>query len=97
MKKIILASAICLLTSACATNGVGGNMMVKLKTCLTEKGWTTIADGTLYNNGISATAKQISETCLNELSLQDMGIENQTAQTATTILNALVSAKQTEK
>lgn len=97
MKKIILASAICLLASACTTDGTGGNMMGKLKTCLTEKGWTTIAEGTLYNNGISATAKQISETCLNELSLQDMGIENQTVQTATTILNALVSAKQTEK
>lgn len=97
MKKIILASAICLLTSACATNGAGGNMMVKLKTCLTEKGWTAVADGTLYNNGINTTARQISEVCLNELSLQDLGVENQTAQTATTILNALVSAKQTEK
>ena len=30
MKKIILASAICLLTSACATNGAGGNMMVTM-------------------------------------------------------------------
>ena len=97
MKKIILASAICLLTSACATNGAGGNLMVKLKTCLTEKGWTAVADGTLYSNGISTTARQISEVCLNELSLQDIGIENQTTQTATTILNALVSAKQTEK
>lgn len=97
MKKIILASAICLLTSACATNGTGGNVMTKLKTCLTEKGWAAVADGTLYNNGINTTARQISEVCLNELSLQDLGIENQTAATATTILNALVSAKQTEK
>ena len=97
MKKIILTSAICLLMSACSTNGTGGNVMTKLKACLTEKGWTTIADGTLYNNGISVTAKQISEVCLNELSLQDMGIENQTAQTATAILNAMASAKQTEK
>lgn len=97
MKKIILASAICLLASACATDGAGGNVMTKLKTCLTEKGWTAIADGTLYSGGISATARQISTVCLNELSLQDMGIENQTIQTATAILNAMASAKQTEK
>ena len=96
MKKIILASAICLLTSACATDG-SFSIMTQLKTCLTEKGWNAVTDGTLYNNGMSATAKQISEVCLNELSLQDMGIENQTTQTATTILNALASAKQTEK
>ncbi|MBR5130458.1 MAG: hypothetical protein IKV03_06810 [Alphaproteobacteria bacterium] len=96
MKKIILTSAICLLTTACATDG-SISVMTKLKNCLTEKSWTAVADGTLYNNGINTTAKQISEICLNELSLQDMGIENQTAQTATTILNAMASAKQPEK
>jgi len=97
MKKgLFLTLGMCLMATACATEGAG-NVMAKMKSCLTEQGWQVVVDGTLYNNGMSATAKQISETCLNELSLQDAGIEPQTTQMATTILNALASAKQTQK
>lgn len=97
MKKgLFLVLGLCLMTTACATESTG-NVMTKMKTCLTEQGWQVVVDGTLYNNGMSATAKQISTTCLNELSVQDMGIEPQTTQMATTILTALSSAKQTQK
>lgn len=97
MKKMLLAvSFVCFLTSACATNSTG-NVMAKMKTCLTDEGWKAVLDGSLYNDGMSATSKQISETCLDKLSLQDIGIESQTSQMATTILTALSSAKQTQK
>ena len=97
MKKVLFAISVgCLFAGACATQSTG-NVMSKMKTCLSEQGWQVVVDGTLYNNGMSATAKQISETCLNQLSLQDAGIDSQTTQMATTILTALSSAKQTQR
>lgn len=95
-KNLILTFGICLLTVACASSdNAGNNIMAKIKTCLTEQSWQVISDGTLYNNGITTTAKQISNTCLTSLSLTDAGIEPQTTQMATTLLNALASAKAT--
>lgn len=98
MKKgLFLILGMCLFSAACATDNTGTSVVAKMKTCLTEQGWQVILDGTLYMKGMSTTAKQVSETCISQLSLQDMGIESQTTQMATTILTALSSAKQTQK
>ena len=97
MKKgLFLILGMCLMTAACATEGTG-NVMAKMKTCLTDKGWQTVLDGTLYANGISETAKQITKQCLADIPMYDAVSENQTIQMATGILTALSSAKQTQK
>ena len=97
-KSLALIAGICLLATACATSeNSGQSITAKLKTCLTEQSWQVISDGTLYTNGLSDTAKMISNTCLTSLSLTDAGIEPQTTQMATTLLNAIASAKQAAK
>ncbi len=80
-----------LLLSGCATSTDGTNLttMGKMKTCLTEQAMQTLADGSLYTNGVSATAKTISNSCIKSLAMEHLGINTQTTQMATTILSAL--------
>ena len=94
MKKYLMISFVsCLLTTACATGGIVSSttMMGKLKSCLTEQSWQVISDGTLGTQGLSATAKNISQTCLKNLALENVGLDNQTTQMATTILSTLTA------
>ena len=92
-KTLFLIAGICLLTSACATSGTDTSTMGKMKTCLSEKAMQTLVDGSLTTNGISATAKTISSSCLQSLAMQNLGIDTQTTQMATTILSALSATK----
>ncbi|MBR4927618.1 MAG: hypothetical protein IKY98_04755 [Alphaproteobacteria bacterium] len=92
MKKYLMISVIiCSLTTACATNSGDTSTTItgKLKSCLTEQSWQVLMNGTLGTQGLSTTAKSISETCLKNLALEHIGLENQTTQMATTILSAL--------
>lgn len=92
MKKYLMISVIfCSLTTACATNSGDTSTSItgKLKSCLTEQSWQVLMNGTLGTQGLSTTAKSISETCLKNLALEHIGLENQTTQMATTILSAL--------
>lgn len=91
-KNLFLIAGICLLTSACATTG-SDTMMGKMQSCLTEKAMQTLTDGSLATNGLTATAKSISNSCLQSLAMQNLGIDNQTTQMATTILSTLSAAK----
>ena len=49
----------------------------------------SLTNGTLYANGVSATAKSISNSCIKSLAMEHLGIDTQTTQMATTILSAL--------
>ncbi len=92
MKKYLMISLmVCSLTTACATNGGDTSTTItgKLKSCLTEQSWQVLMNGTLGAQGLGATAKSISETCLKNLALENIGLENQTTQMANTILSAL--------
>ena len=91
-KNLFLIAGICLLTSACATS-ITDSTMGKMKTCLTEQAMQSLTDGSLTTNGITATAKTISNSCLKSLAMQNLGIDNQTTQMATTILSTLSAAK----
>ncbi len=95
MKKTIFGLlAGTLLLSGCATSTDGTNLttMGKMKTCLTEKAMQTLTDGSLYTNGVTATAKTISNSCIKSLAMEHLGIDTQTTQMATTILSALKTA-----
>ena len=91
MKKNLLSVlAGCLLLAGCAgSDATNLTTMGKMKTCLTEQAMQTLTDGSLYTNGVTATAKTISNTCIQSLALEHLGIDTQTTQMATTILSAL--------
>lgn len=91
-KNILFVMGGCLLLSACATSGTDTTnltTMGKMRVCLTEKATQSLVDGTLYANGVSATAKTISNDCIKSLTMEHLGINTQTTQMATTILSAL--------
>ena len=91
MKKNLLSIlAGCSLLAGCAASDATNlTTMGKMKTCLTEQAMQTLTDGSLYANGVSATAKTISNTCIKSLAMEHLGINTQTTQMATTILSAL--------
>ncbi|MBQ9090568.1 MAG: hypothetical protein IJY58_05930 [Alphaproteobacteria bacterium] len=91
-KHILFTIGFCLLTSACATTGTDVaqvSTMTKLQPCLTEKAMQSLTDGSLYTNGLTATAKTIANSCLKSMAMERLGIDEQTTQLATTILSGL--------
>lgn len=91
-KHILLTVSLCLLTSACATTGsdvANVGSMTKLQPCLTEKAMQSLTDGSLYTNGVTATAKTIASSCLKSMAMERLGLDEQTTQLATTILSGL--------
>ncbi len=86
---VLIASTLLLAGCAGSTDGTNLTTMGKMKTCLTEQGMQALANGSLYTNGVSATAKTISNDCIKSLAMEHLGIQNQTTQMATTILSAL--------
>jgi len=89
-KNIMFILGVCLLTASCASSDVTNlSTMGKMKNCLTEKAMQSLTDGTLYVNGVSSTAKTISNGCIKSLAMEHLGIDTQTTQMATTILSAL--------
>lgn len=97
MKKCILfVLGICALTTACATSETDGmslGTVAKMRTCLTERAMQTVTDGSLYTNGVTATAKTIANSCVQSLALESLGIDSQATTMATTILSTLSAAK----
>lgn len=97
MKNILVVLGLCALTAACgtgATDGTSLTTMGKMKSCLTEQAMQTLTDGSLYTNGIKTTAKTISQSCIKSLAMENLGIDAQTTQMATTILSAMQATKQ---
>ena len=91
-KNIMFMLGVCLLTASCASTGgdvANLSTMGKMKNCLSEQAMQSLTNGTLYANGVSATAKEISNTCIKSLAMEHLGIDTQTTQMATTILSAL--------
>lgn len=94
-KSMLFLLGLCFLTAGCAASGVDGSTttMGRMKTCLTNEAMTSLTNGTLYTNGVSATAKTISGYCIKSLAMENLGIDTQTTQMATTILSAMQAAK----
>ncbi len=95
-KNTLFLLGACLFVSACATSGTDtANLttMGKLRICLTEQATQSLTDGSLYTNGVSSTAKTISNACIKSLAMEHLGIDTQTTQMATTILSAMKATK----
>lgn len=87
MKKITLLG-LAIILSACSDLSAlsGGNTAsdstkAKMQSCLLMEGNSRFQAGTLFTQGIKATAKDMVSTCMKKLALESMGIsaESQTA------------------
>ncbi|MBP5353351.1 MAG: hypothetical protein J6Y91_06295 [Alphaproteobacteria bacterium] len=98
MKKVFLFSILAL-TVGCAdlSSLMGGSSggtatdsnKAKLTSCMMSEANTRLQAGTLFNDTVMATAKDISGTCVKKLALESMGISSQAQSEAANIINSL--------
>ncbi len=95
MKKFLLCISFALLTSCSADLSQFANISEnssyksKMKTCLISEANSRLQAGTLFNSSISATAKELVSTCVQNLALQSVGIEQESQSTAESIIQGL--------
>ncbi len=95
MKKTILMSALVLLAAGCAdvsqytTVDANASSKAKMKACMIAEANNKFQAGTLFNQGVSATADELVNTCLKKLALQAAGISEESQSTAQNIISNL--------
>jgi len=90
MKKLLVVG-LALALSACGTTANTSNS--SLNTCLTQKAYATLNDGSLMTTDVKTLAKNISAACLRQLALEKSGLSEESVTAATNVLNALKAAK----
>lgn len=99
--KIFLLSAAILLIGACAEGSLSSyassvnidqsTTSGKLKACSLEEGAKMIENGKALTQSISASADEISNTCLKKLALQAAGLDTEATNTAANALQSLLN------
>lgn len=95
MKKIlILAAATALfgcaeMSSFLPSSGTDSSTQSKMHSCMLTEANSRLQAGTLFNDTVTATAKDIAGTCVKKLALQSMGISEQSQADAANIINSL--------
>ena len=90
MRKLFIMG-LALSLAACGTTANTSN--ASLNTCLTQKAYATLNDGSLLTTDVKTLAKNISAACLKQLALEKSGLSEESVTAATNILNALKAAK----
>ena len=90
MKKLLVVGLALALT-ACGTTANTSN--TSLNTCLTQKAYASLNDGTLFTTEVKTLAKNISTACLKQLALEKAGLSEEAMTAATNVLTALKAAK----
>lgn len=93
MRKLLVVG-LALALSACGTTANTSN--ASLNTCLTQKAYATLNDGSLFTTEIKTLAKNISAACLKQLALEKSGLSEESVTAAANVLNALKAAKTAE-
>lgn len=102
MKKLlIIATAVALsgcsqLSSFMPSSGTEDNTgtRAKMQSCMLNEAQSRLQAGTLFNDTISATAKDIAGTCTKKLALSSMGISDETQRSAENIITNLRNMNQ---
>ena len=95
MKKFMLTAMTLLAVSACAdlskytTVAENATTKEKMRACLISEANSKFQAGTLFSAGISATADELVNACINKLALQSAGISEESKSTAETIISNL--------
>ena len=87
----LLVIGLALALSACGTTANTPN--ASLNTCLTQKAYATLNDGSLFTTDVKTLAKNISTACLKQLALEKAGLSEESVTAATSVLNALKAAQ----
>ena len=94
MKKLMLVAGM-LTVAACAdlskytTVAENASTKEKMRACMISEANTKFQAGTLFSAGISATAEELVNICINKLALQSVGISEESKSTAETIISNL--------
>ena len=95
MKKILLSLVLVAGISACenisqiAAGSSDSSIKAKMHTCLVNEATSKYQAGTLFTQGISATAKELVGTCTKKLALESAGISEESQSMATSIIQNL--------
>jgi hypothetical protein len=60
-----------------------------MRACLVSEATAKFQAGTLFTQGVSATADELVEICMQKLALQSMGISQESQSTAASIIQNL--------
>jgi len=90
MKKLLVVG-LALALAAC--NGTANTSNASLNTCLTQKAYAALNDGSLFTTEIKTLAQNISTACLQKLALEKAGLSEESVTAATNVLTALKAAK----
>ena len=98
--KFFAVLAVATALSACSSDGgfdlskftsVDSNASVKtrLRACLISEANTKFQNGTLFAKGLTATADELTNTCIQKLALQSAEISSESQSMASTIIQNL--------
>jgi hypothetical protein len=103
MKKIYLLAAVVLLFGCADIKNMlpsGGNSsdtgsaQSRMHTCMLSEAQARFSAGTLFNDSVYNTAKDLASGCMKKLALESMGISEQAQSDATNIINSLRNLQQ---
>lgn len=92
MKKVLFCLVALFMLSGCGSvsqySGAAGGDSTKAKmhACLLSDASSRFQAGTLFTQGITATAKDMVKGCMQKLALQSMGISQESQSMATNII-----------
>jgi hypothetical protein len=95
MKKLLLGLVLISTVCACehisqfAAGGADDSARAKMRTCLINDATARYQAGTLFNQGITATAKELAGGCIKKLALESAGISQESQSMATSIIQNL--------
>lgn len=97
--KFFAVLAVATALSACSSNGfdlskymsadANSSVKTRLRACLISEANTKFQNGTLFAKGVSATADELTNTCIQKLALQSAGVSAESQSMASTIIQNL--------
>ena len=100
LSKVCSSLFVIMMLSACSSDAgfdlskyttvdANASTKVKLRACLVSEANARFNNGTLFTSGITAMAKDLSNTCIKKLALESKGVSSETESMASTIIQNL--------
>ena len=96
MKKICLLIALTMITGCAelsnflpSSGGDNSSARAKMQSCMLSDAQSRLQAGTLFNDTVYNTAKDLASGCAKKLAMESMGISQQTQSDAVNIINSL--------
>jgi hypothetical protein len=96
MKKICLLIALTMVTGCSelsnflpSSGSTDSSARAKMQSCMLSDAQSRLQAGTLFNDTVYNTAKDLASGCAKKLAMESMGISQQTQSDAVNIINSL--------